>query len=147
VLDEAGEAVGDAGGAAAVEAKDILVEVSLQVLVADRTVVGAHEPALGEAEDEMDGGQAQAGLTPGAAEDDGLMGVALGVEAGVAGPAVAGDGGRPGDVLAETSGTTAKRSRPSRRPRALPRPLSTAPATLALPRAPRPPGPGLAAPR
>jgi hypothetical protein len=41
-------------------------------------------------------------------------------------------------LLAEASATRARRSRPSRRPRALPRPLSTAPAILLLPTAPRP---------
>jgi len=55
VLKDAGEAVGEALGAAAVEAEDIFVEVALQVLGADGAVVGAQEPPLGEAEDEMDG--------------------------------------------------------------------------------------------
>ena len=58
VLDQAGEAVADGLGLAAVEAEDELVEVALQVLGPDGAVVGAEEPALGEAEDEVDGGQA-----------------------------------------------------------------------------------------
>ena len=59
LLDEAGEAVGDALGGPAVEAEDVLVEIGLQVLRADRTMVGAEQPAFGEAEDEVDGRQAE----------------------------------------------------------------------------------------
>jgi len=44
VLKDAGEAVGQAFGAAAVEAEDGLVEIVLQVLAADGTVVRA-QPA------------------------------------------------------------------------------------------------------
>ena len=64
VLDQAGEAVADGLGLASVEAEDELVEVALQVLGADGAMVGAEEPALGEAEDEVDGGQPQAGVAP-----------------------------------------------------------------------------------
>ena len=76
LLDQAGEAVADALGGAAVEAEDVLVEIGLEVLGADRTVVGAEQPALGEAEDEVDGRQAQRGVAPGAAEVDRLVVVA-----------------------------------------------------------------------
>ena len=41
MLDEPGEAVGDAGGGASVEAEDVLVEIGLEVLRADGAVVGA----------------------------------------------------------------------------------------------------------
>ena len=54
VLDQAGEAVADGLGLAPVEAEDELVEVALQVLGPDGAVVGAEEPALGQAEDEVD---------------------------------------------------------------------------------------------
>jgi len=64
MLDQAGEAVADGLCFPAVEAEDELVEVALQVLGPDRAVVRAEEPALGEAEDEVDGGQAQAGVAP-----------------------------------------------------------------------------------
>ena len=69
VLDEAGEAVADALGGAAVEAEHVLVEVGGEVLLAHRAVVGAQEPALGEAEDEMDAGQPERGVAPGGARD------------------------------------------------------------------------------
>lgn len=73
VLDQPCKAVGDAGRGAAVEAEDVLVEPrvrlagprpgsGLQMLRADRTVVGAEQPALGEPEDEVDCGQAQRGI-------------------------------------------------------------------------------------
>jgi hypothetical protein len=51
------------------------------VLLAHRAVVGAQEPALGEAEDEVDGGQPEGGVVPGGAEtrnperDGGLLGL------------------------------------------------------------------------
>ena len=50
VLDEAGEAVGDAGGGTPIEAGDVFVEVGLQVLGTNCAVVRAQEPALGQAE-------------------------------------------------------------------------------------------------
>src|SRR3954452_16665388 len=73
LLDEAGEAVAEALGGAAVEAEDVLVEIGRQMLLADGTVVGAHEPALGEAEDEVDRREPQGGVAPGAGEIDGLV--------------------------------------------------------------------------
>ena len=54
VLDDAGEPVAEVLGRAAVEAEVELVEIGRQMLLADRTVVGAEQPALGEAEDQMD---------------------------------------------------------------------------------------------
>src|SRR3954452_15107122 len=81
LLDEPGEAVADALGGAAVEPEHVLVEVGRQVLAADRAVVGAQEPALGEAEDEMDAGQRERRL--GGAGIDRLVDVAPGREAGV----------------------------------------------------------------
>ena len=63
MLDRPGEAVADGLGLPAVEAEDELVEVVLQVLGADSAMVGAEEPGLGEAEDEVDGGQAQTALS------------------------------------------------------------------------------------
>ena len=65
LLDQAGEAVADALGGAAVEAEDVLVEIGLEMLLADRAVMGAEQPALGEAEDEVDRRQAQHGVAPG----------------------------------------------------------------------------------
>ena len=73
------------------------------------------------------------------------MVVAFGRQAAIAAPAIGRSLGRLGDVgfeelakdLAEASVTDCSRSRPSR-PRPLPRPLSTAPATTVLPAAPRP---------
>ncbi len=41
LLDQPGEAVADAVGGAAVEAEDVLVEIDLEVLLADGTMVGA----------------------------------------------------------------------------------------------------------
>jgi hypothetical protein len=73
VLDQAGEVVADDLGFPAVEAEDELVEVVLQVLGADGAVVGAQEPTLGEAEDEVDGGQAQAGVAPTGGKIDRLV--------------------------------------------------------------------------
>ena len=58
MLDQPGEAVADGLGGAAVEAEDEFVEVALQVLGPDGAVVGAEQPAFGQAEDEVDGGQA-----------------------------------------------------------------------------------------
>ena len=43
-------------------AEHVLVEVGLEVLGPDGAMVGTEEPALGEAEDEVDAGQAQAGV-------------------------------------------------------------------------------------
>jgi hypothetical protein len=57
LLDQPGEAVADEGGGAAVEPERVLVEVGGEVLLAHRAVVGAQQPALGEAEDEVDAGQ------------------------------------------------------------------------------------------
>src|SRR3954453_19791364 len=99
LLDEPGEAVADALGGAAVEPEHVLVGGGRQVLAADRAVVGAQEPALGEAEDDMDAGQRERRL--GGAGIDRLVDVAPGREAGVAGPAVGGDGGGLGDGRAE----------------------------------------------
>ena len=76
VLDQPGEAVAEGLGVAAVEAEDEFVEVALEVLGPDGAVVRAEQPALGSAvgcgvptaphgaEDEVDGGQAQGGVTP-----------------------------------------------------------------------------------
>src|SRR3954453_6993391 len=93
LLDEAGEAVADAPSGAAVEPEHVLVEVGRQVLPADRAMMGAQQPALGEAEEEMDAGQPGRRLPPRGAELGRLVGVALGLQAGVAGPAVGGPGG------------------------------------------------------
>src|SRR3954464_12307022 len=71
-LDQPGEAVADEGGGAAIEPEDVLVEVGGEVLLAHRAVVGAQEPALDEAEHEMDAGQPERGVAPGRAEIDGL---------------------------------------------------------------------------
>src|SRR5436305_11221842 len=68
VLDEAGEAVADPLGGAAVEPERVLVKPRVrlagprpgsgrQVLGADSAMMGAQQPALGEAEDEVDAGQ------------------------------------------------------------------------------------------
>src|ERR687884_364378 len=81
LLDETGEAVADALGGAAVEPEHVLVEVGRQVLPADRAVVGAQEPALGEAEDEMDAGQPERRIA--GAGIGRLVAVALGRQAGV----------------------------------------------------------------
>src|SRR3954453_7110570 len=81
VLDEAGEAVADPLGGAAVEAERVLVEVGGEGLLAHRAVVGAEEPPLDEAEDEMDAGQPERGIAPGRAEIDGLVVVARGRQA------------------------------------------------------------------
>jgi hypothetical protein len=83
--DDAGAAVGDALGGAAVEAEDLRVEIGFSMLGADGAMVGAHAPAFGEAEDQVDGRQALRSVAPNAAELARLMG-----KAGVAKPAVAG---------------------------------------------------------
>src|SRR3954447_760944 len=101
LLDQAGEAMADALGGAAVEAEDVLVQVPLQVLLAHRPVVGAQEPALGEAEHQVDRGQPERRVTPGSGEIDRLVVVALGGEAVVAPPAVGRDLGRAADGAAE----------------------------------------------
>src|SRR3954463_14546571 len=139
VLDEAGEAVADPLGGAAVEAERVLVEVGGEVLLAHRAVVGAQQPALDEAEDEMDRRQPERGVAPGRAEIDGLVVVALGRQAEVAAPAVGGRGRPPRPAVAGAAGLArggagrapglgagasaggASRSRPRRRPRASPR--------------------------
>src|SRR3954449_4490850 len=54
LLDQAGEAMADALGGAAVEAEDVLVQVPSQVLRADGAVMGAEQPAFGEGEHEVD---------------------------------------------------------------------------------------------
>src|SRR5436305_2405226 len=110
LLDQPGEAVADEGGGAAVEPEDVLVRPGVrlagprpgsggEVLLAHRAVVGAEQPALDEAEDEVDAGQPE--RRPGGAGIDRLVGVALDRQAGVAGPAVGGDRGGPGDGRAE----------------------------------------------
>src|SRR3954469_10397092 len=101
VLDEAGEAVADPLGGGAGEAESVLVEVGGEVLLARRAVVGAREPALGEAEDEADAGQPERGVAPGRAEIDGPVVVARGRQAEVAAPAVGGHGRRLGDMGGE----------------------------------------------
>jgi hypothetical protein len=93
--------VADALGGAAVEAEDVLVEIGGQVLLADGTVVGTERPALGEAEDEMDGRQPEGGVAPGGAEIDRLVAVAGLGQAAAAGPAVGGDGRGLGDAGGE----------------------------------------------
>src|SRR5262249_11074215 len=50
---------------------------------------------------EVDGGEAQGGVAPAPAERDGRMGVALGREPGIAGPAIGGDRRRERDVPAD----------------------------------------------
>jgi hypothetical protein len=109
LLDDAGEAVSDALGGPSIEAEDVLVEIGLQVFGADRPVVGAQQPALGEPEDEVDGRQAERGVAPGTGEMDRLVGVARGLEAAIARPAVGGDVGGAQDVLAEKANEAAGR--------------------------------------
>src|SRR3954469_22819768 len=96
LLDEAGEAVADAPGGAAVEPEHVLVEVGRQGLGADRAMMGGPQPALGEAEDEVDTGQPQGRVAPRGAGIDRLVRVALGRQAGATGPAVGGDRGGGG---------------------------------------------------
>src|SRR3954454_6596051 len=98
LLDQPGETVADEGGGAAIEPEHVLVEVGGEVLLAHRAVVGAQEPAFGEAEDEMDAGRPERGVAPGRAEIDGLVVVARGRPAAVAAPAVGGHGRRLGDA-------------------------------------------------
>ena len=76
----------------------ISFEIGLEMLGSDGAVVGAEQPALGEAEDEVDGRQMVGGIGPRAAEIDRRVGVALGGEAAIAGPAVRRDQGRRRDV-------------------------------------------------
>ena len=68
VLDDACETVADRLGGSPVEAKDVLVEIALHMFGADRTVMGAEQPAFGEPEDEVDGGQVQDGITAASVE-------------------------------------------------------------------------------
>ena len=70
----------DALGGAAVEAEDELVEIGRQMLGADGAVVGAEQPALGEAEDQVDRRQAERRIAPAGAEVDRRVVVALGRE-------------------------------------------------------------------
>src|SRR3954468_24201046 len=99
LLDEAGEAVADAPGGAAVEPEHVLVEGGRQGVGADSAMMGAQEPALGEGGAEVDAGQPKGRVAPRGAGIDRLVRVALGRQAGVTGPAVGGDrggrGGRP----------------------------------------------------
>jgi hypothetical protein len=74
LLDQAGEAMGDALGGSAVEAEDVRVETGLQVLGADRPMVGARLPAFGEPEDQVDGRQAERGVAPGVTRAFGVTG-------------------------------------------------------------------------
>src|SRR3954469_22490591 len=101
VLDEAGEAVADPLGGAAVEAERVLVEIGGEVLLAHRAVVGAEEPALDEAQHQGDRRQPGRGAGPGGAAVARLVVVALGRQAEVATPAVGGHGRRLGDVGGE----------------------------------------------
>ena len=160
VLDQPGKAVADGVGVAAVEAEDELVKVALQVLGSDGAVVGAEEPALGEAEDEMDGRQPQAGIAPTGREVDRRVAVTLALEAAIAGPAVGGDRERlgrvGGDEAFEARGRGIRdRLQPQPAEWPFPAPVwawvgpglaSTAPTTTVLPAAPRPVLPGLAPP-
>src|SRR4051812_6333501 len=150
-LDQPGEAVADEGGGAAIEPEGVLVEVGGGGLLAHRAVVGAQEPALDEAEHEMDAGQPERGVAPGRAEIDGLVVVARGRQAEVAAPAVGGHGRRPGDMGGE-EGVQARGRGVGQRGE--PEPADTAAAglaaagldrpghTRALPAAPRPRLPG-----
>src|SRR3954453_6461730 len=107
VLDEAGEAVADPLGGAAIEAERVLVEEGGEGLLAHRAVVGAQQPALGEGENEVEGGQPEGGGGPGGALAPGgplaarLVGAAARRQAEVAAPAVGGNGRRLGDVGGE----------------------------------------------
>ena len=101
LLDQASEAVADAFGGAAIETEDVLVEVGLQMLLADRTVMGAKKPAFGQAEDQVDGRQAEHGIAPGRAEIDRVVGVAGRAQPGIALPAVGGHRGGRGHVGGE----------------------------------------------
>src|SRR4051794_7410984 len=94
LLDEAGEAVADAPGGAAVEPEHVLVEVGRQVLGADSAMMGAQQPALGEAEDEVDAGQPKGRVAPRGAGIDRLVRGALRRQAGGNGPTGRGERGR-----------------------------------------------------
>ena len=87
----------------------VLVEVGLEVLGPDGAMVGTEEPALGEAEEEVDAGQAQAGVAPRRTEVDGLVVVAPAGQVAVAGAAVGGDGHRLGGVGVEETLDRARR--------------------------------------
>src|SRR3954449_6555068 len=141
LLDQPGEAVADEGGGAAVEPEDVLVEVGGEVLLAHRAVVGAQQPALDEAEDEVDGGQPERGVAPGGARADRLVGVALRRQAEVAAPAVGGHGRRLGDVGGEEGVQALGRGVGQR---GEPEPAETAPAGLAAAGLDRPADQGLA---
>src|SRR5438270_5435035 len=141
LLDQPCEAVADEGGGAAVEPEDVLVEVGGEVLLAHRAVVGAEEPALDEAEDEMDAGQPERGVAPGGADVDRRVVVAPGRQAEVAAPAVGGHGRRLGDVGGE-EGVQARGRGVGQRGE--PEPAETAPAGLAAARLDRPADQGLA---
>src|SRR3954447_13739155 len=144
VLDEAGEAVADPLGGAAVEPEDVLVEVGGEGLLAHPAGGGAQEPALDEAEDEMDAGQPERGGAPGRAEIDGLVVVAPGRQAEVAAPAVGGHGRRLGDMGGE--GGVRARGRGVGQ-RGEPEPAETAAAGLAAAGLDRPADQGLPAAR
>src|SRR3954466_11696921 len=58
-----------------------------EVPLAHRAVVGAEEPALGEAEDEVDAGRPERGVAPGGARADRLVVVARRPQAEGAAPA------------------------------------------------------------
>jgi hypothetical protein len=60
MLDDAGEAVADALGGAAVEAEGELVEIGRQVLGLDRAVMGPEQPALGKLNTKWIGGRRSA---------------------------------------------------------------------------------------
>src|SRR3954454_23461294 len=140
-LDQPGEAVADEGGGAAVEPEDVLVEVGGEGLLAHRAVVGAQEPALDEAEHEMDAGQPERGVAPGRAEIDGLVVVALGRQAEGAAPAVGAHGRGPGDMGGE-EGARARGGGAAQRGE--PEPAETAAAGLAAAGLDRPADQGLA---
>src|SRR5436305_2392938 len=152
LLDQPGEAVADEGGGAAVEPEDVLVEPRVrlagprpgsggEVLLAHRAVVGAQQPALDEAEDEMDAGQPERGVAPGGARADRLVVVARGRQAEVAAPAVRVHGRRLGDRGGE-EGVQARGRGVGQR--AEPEPAETAPAGLAAAGLERPADQGLA---
>ena len=80
-----------------IQGADDSVRITAQLIDAatGATVMGAEQPALGEAEDEMDRGQAQHRVAPAAAEIDRLVLVAGRAQPAIALPAVGGDrGGR-----------------------------------------------------
>lgn len=65
-LEHAVEDQAPTAGPAPVEAEAELVQVVLQVLVLDRALVGAQQPALGQGGDPVDPGQQLAGVLPAA---------------------------------------------------------------------------------